>query len=190
MSSLNLLALWRTGTKALGPGVRYCIWTQGCPFNCKSCTTPEGRPITEKMLIDPLELADDIVSRKQLTGITISGGEPFLQAQPLAVLLKKVRSLRPDMDVLAFSGYRYEDLVWEQARELLSQLDLLIDGEYVESLNDGIGLRGSSNQRFIFLSDRLKSFEEQFENGPRSSEMIITDDGLFTIGIPKHNQRI
>lgn len=189
MASLNLLALWRTGTKALGPGVRYCIWTQGCPFNCNNCTTPEGKAITEKMLINPLELAEDIISRKQITGITISGGEPFLQAQPLAELLKIVKSLRPDIDVLAFSGYKYEDLVWDEARELLSHLDLLIDGEYVDSLNSGIGLRGSSNQRFIFLTDRLKSFKEQLENGPRTSEMIITDDGIFAIGIPKHNNK-
>lgn len=182
---MNLLALWRTGTKTLGPGVRYCIWTQGCPFNCKNCTTPEGRDLTDKILVDPLKLADDIVSRDQITGITISGGEPFLQAQPLALMLKKVRALRPNIDVLAFSGYKYEDLVWEQARALLSQLDLLIDGEYVDSLNNGTGLRGSSNQRFIFLTDRLQVFKEEFENGVRAAEMIITDEGLFTIGIPK-----
>lgn len=142
--------------------------------------------MVEKMLVDPLVLADDIVSRSRITGITISGGEPFLQAGMLALTLNRVKSLRPELNVLAFTGYHFEDLVWEQARDLLSHLDLLIDGEYIDSLNTGVGLRGSSNQRFIFLTDRLEPFRDQFENGARSFEMSVTDDGIFTIGIPKH----
>jgi anaerobic ribonucleoside-triphosphate reductase activating protein len=66
-------------------------------------------------------------------------------------------------------------------------LDLLIDGEYIDSLNDGVGLRGSSNQRFLFLTDRLEPYREQLERGSRTFEMSITDEGIFTIGIPKHS---
>ena len=69
---LNLLDIERNGTRSLGPGLRYAVWTQGCPFNCPQCITPEGRPIVAAKLIDTLQLADDIIINKNINGITIS----------------------------------------------------------------------------------------------------------------------
>ena len=74
---LNLLDIERHGTRALGPGLRYAIWTQGCPFNCPGCVTPEGRPIVAAKIIDTTTLANDIIGNKNISGVTISGGEPY-----------------------------------------------------------------------------------------------------------------
>ena len=71
---LNILQLYRKGSRALGPGLRYVIWVQGCPFHCPHCETPEGRSFEPNTLIDVNALANDIISHQEIEGITISGG--------------------------------------------------------------------------------------------------------------------
>ena len=100
--AINIYDLCRRGTRALGPGLRYAIWTQGCLQRCEGCTTPESRPIVARQLIPSSDLAEDIISRKDIEGITLSGGEPFLQAGPLADMLSKVHEARPELDVIVF----------------------------------------------------------------------------------------
>ena len=160
---LNLLDIERHGTRALGPGLRYAIWTQGCPFNCPGCVTPEGRPIVAAKIIDTTTLANDIIGNKNISGITISGGEPFLQAVSIAVLLEKVQLSRPELNVIIFTGF---------------------DGQYIESKNDGVGLRGSSNQRLHFLTDRLLPYKENLQSGKRQVELTLNINSTDAIGIP------
>lgn len=181
---LNLLDIERNGTRSLGPGLRYAIWTQGCPFNCPQCITPEGRPIVPARLIDTVQLADDIIAKRDITGITISGGEPFLQATSVAVLLKTVKAFRPELDVIIFTGFLKENLLSEDAFSVLSMTDLLIDGLYIDELNDGVGLRGSSNQRLHFLTDRLLPFQKELQLGKRQVEININNNNIDAIGIP------
>ena len=181
---LNLLNVCRKGSWALGPGLRYVIWTQGCPFHCRGCTTPEGQPIVEKLVVDVKLMASDIIKRKEIKGITISGGEPFLQASSLAYLIRLVRKERPEMNVIAFTGFKMEALRNREAKSLLSELDVLIDGPYVKHLKTTKGLRGSSNQRFHFLTNRLISYKDELENGERLFETKIDIDTINTIGIP------
>lgn len=181
---LNLLDIERNGTRSLGPGLRYAVWTQGCPFNCPQCITPEGRPIVAAKLIDTLQLADDIIINKNINGITISGGEPFLQAASLAVLLNKVIESRPELNVIIFTGFLKENLLSKEALSVLSLTDLLIDGRYIDELNDGIGLRGSSNQRLHFLTDRLLPYKKELLFGKRQIEININDNRIDAIGIP------
>lgn len=181
---LNLLDIERNGTRSLGPGLRYAVWTQGCPFNCPQCITPEGRPIVAAKLIDTLQLADDIIINKNINGITISGGEPFLQAASLAVLLNKVVESRPELNVIIFTGFLKENLLSKEALSVLSLTDLLIDGRYIDELNDGIGLRGSSNQRLHFLTDRLLPYKKELLFGKRQIEININDNRIDAIGIP------
>lgn len=184
MSTLNLLDVCRTGTHALGPGLRYAVWTQGCPFHCDGCITPEGREMTDRMVVSVEDLAADICLSKAIDGITISGGEPFLQADALSQLLRIVRERRPNLSVILFTGYLFQDLQWNQARNVLSYVDLLIDGPYIPTRNDGIGLRGSSNQRLHFLTDRLINYMDELNSGPRKNEIYIHDTYQKTIGIP------
>ena len=181
---INILDLCETGTRELGPGWRYVIWVQGCPFNCPSCITPDGIPIIQNNLIEVNQIIDAICNNKEITGITISGGEPFLQASKLVRVLRTVKQIRPEMDVIIYSGFRLNELDWVEAKELLKLTDVLIDGKYVEKLNDNKGLRGSSNQRVNYLTDRLKSHKYYFEQRKRSVEVHVYNSHQTTIGVP------
>lgn len=181
--TLNVLQLCRSGSRVLGPGLRYIIWVQGCPFQCPHCETPEGRSFEPNLVIDIKELADDIISRPEIDGITISGGEPFEQANTLTALLRMVHHTRPDLTVISYTGYQYEQLTSVIAREYMDELDLLIDGPYMHALNDNMGIRGSSNQRLIFLSERLRDKEWELANGKRKLEIIFQGSEYTVIGL-------
>lgn len=181
--------LWPS-TAALGPGRRFAIWTQGCPRRCFRCASPElqpfGRGVAEHVGI----LAGRICATDGIDGITISGGEPMLQAAALARLLGTVRRQRPELNVILFTGFTLDELAGEEQTELLGMVDLLIDGTYVDALNDNRGLRGSSNQSFHFLTPRLLPFKDEIAGGPRRREMhVLSDNELFTIGIADKTPR-
>jgi anaerobic ribonucleoside-triphosphate reductase activating protein len=93
---------------------------------------------------------------------------------------------KKDLNIICFSGYRYERLVNappnEGVRDLLAEIDLLIDGPYVQSRNESIGLRGSSNQRFINLTSRLA--DHDFATQKRKVEITVSNGVLEFIGIP------
>jgi len=131
-------------------------------------------------------LADDILSRPSIEGITISGGEPFLQAEALADFLDLVLAKRPELTVMSFTGYLKEDLSWPEALRLLDHLDLLVDGPYIEELNDNQGLRGSSNQRFHFLTPRLLPWKDELENGNRKVEYHVVQGKVKAFGVPSN----
>lgn len=173
------------GSRALGPGLRYVIWVQGCLQCCKGCISPQSRPMRVNELFSIDQLADDIISTRGIEGITISGGEPFLQAEQLTSLIERVQAARPELNVLVFTGYTIEQLSAKTGRFLLSHIDVLIDGPYIEELNDEIGLRGSSNQRIHFLTPRLLPFKEELEHGGRNNEIVVDPDGIQIIGIPR-----
>jgi len=181
---INILDLCETGTRELGPGNRYVIWVQGCPFNCKGCITPDGIAIVENNLVDLNKLISSICANKKITGITISGGEPFMQASKLVKILKAVKEIRPNLDVVVFSGFKLKELDWPEAIELLELLDVLIEGKYIEKLNDNKGLRGSSNQKINYLTERLKLHKYYFEERKRSVEVHIYNHYQTTIGVP------
>jgi len=181
-TTLNVLQLCN-GSRALGPGLRYIIWVQGCPFRCPYCETPEGQSYEPKNLININDLANDIISRKEIEGITISGGEPFEQANALTTLIRKVRQSRPELTVISYTGYRYEQLISDSAKAYIAELDLLIDGPYIHELNDNNGIRGSSNQRLIFLTERLRNEEQSMAYGKRKLEIIFQGLEYIVIGL-------
>jgi anaerobic ribonucleoside-triphosphate reductase activating protein len=181
--SLKLAAI-HIGTYALGPGYRAVLWVQGCPFSCKGCISPEwtlpgGTPASIP------EIADQVLQESSIEGITFSGGEPMAQAGPLSKLLRIIKKEKPEINVICFTGYKYEILLKKADKkimEFLQQIDLLIDGPYIDELNEGFGLRGSSNQRFIHLTNRLVGFP--FEKIPRKLELHMVDGEALIIGIP------
>lgn len=181
---INILDLCETGTKELGPGNRYVIWVQGCPFNCKGCVTPEGIPIVENNLVEINQIIFAICANERITGITISGGEPFMQASKLVKILTAVKTIRPELDVVVFSGFKLKDLDWIEAKEFLELIDVLIDGKYIEKLNDNIGLRGSSNQNVNYLTEKLKQHKHYFEERERSIEIHVYNQHQTIIGVP------
>jgi len=176
-------------TYTLGPGKRSAIWVQGCPFTCPNCVSPDWIPIKPANLITVEQLAMRILSAGDLEGVTLSGGEPMLQAAALASLVRAVRAQRPTLSAICFSGFTLEQLRRKSAaergiEELLGQLDVLIDGLYVERLNNGRGLRGSSNQRIHFLTPRYQHLREEFEHSPRQVEMQVSPGELLMVGVP------
>lgn len=183
----------KAGTRALGPGNRFVIWTQGCLRRCKGCASSEHQSLEGGYLIDTKELSNQICSCRSIDGITISGGEPFLQAQALTDLLNEVSKVRPELTVLVFTGNKLEELTDLDSKAFLGKIDLLIDGEYIQDFNDGIGLRGSNNQRFHFFTERLFDFRNEFEYGERKSETYWTDEKrqkMVTIGVPRHHRSL
>jgi anaerobic ribonucleoside-triphosphate reductase activating protein len=173
------------GTKALGPGLRSVVWVQGCPFRCAGCISPQWIPDKENRLVAVDVLATELLADPDISGFTFSGGEPFLQAAGLAALISEARKQR-DLTLICFTGYLLNDLeslagnpgIWD----LLSQIDVLIDGPYNKELNDNRGLRGSSNQKIHHLTDRLKNYD--FENQPRNAEIYIRDGEMLFVGVP------
>jgi anaerobic ribonucleoside-triphosphate reductase activating protein len=170
--------------ETLGPGTRFCIWVQGCHFNCYKCISSKYQPFEEKQLYSPEKLAEIILAKPKLDGITISGGEPFEQAESLAVLLTLITDKRPELSFICYTGYAIEKLTWETANELLKKLDVLIADPYIHELNNGLGLKGSSNQRIFFLTDKLKQYKEKLEISERELDCIYRDNEIEIIGIP------
>lgn len=171
-------------SEALGPGKRFILWVQGCPFQCKGCISPDWIPFKKAMVFRAEDLAKQILCNPDLDGITISGGEPFMQAKGLSVLLEFVKAQNPELNVVVYTGFELEKLGWEAARQLLQYVDVLKTGLYIDKKNDNQGLRGSSNQRFHFLTDRLKSFSAYFLETDRTLEFHVDDSGVLMVGIP------
>ena len=143
-----------------GPGVRFVVFTQGCLHHCKGCHNmgtwdPEGGyEVSVRDLIKEIRKAPGSVC-----GVTISGGEPFLQPEEVAALSKRIHAL--GLSVCVFTGYLFEVLQGmndEHIEDLLNEADILIDGPFVEELKDiGLRFRGSSNQRVIDMNATRES---------------------------------
>jgi anaerobic ribonucleoside-triphosphate reductase activating protein len=181
---LNVAAMC-SSTKALGPGLRAVVWVQGCFFRCPGCIAPGWIPIQPARLVRVDDFIEELLGNPAVTGLTFSGGEPMLQAAGLARLARQARARR-DLNILCFTGFSLSHLrrtpPGPGVMDLLDQVDVLIDGPYIEQLNDNRGLRGSSNQRIHYLTERLTGFD--FEQEPRKAEIQIIEHETMLVGIP------
>lgn len=133
-----------------GPGIRYVIFTQGCPHHCDGCHNPETWDPTGGIEVAVSTIYRDICNRKGfIDGVTISGGEPFLHEKALVQLLKDLRyrwEPRP-LSVWLYTGYKYEDIC---DSELAKLVDVIVDGQFEKEKRTFDGeLYGSTNQRII-----------------------------------------
>jgi anaerobic ribonucleoside-triphosphate reductase activating protein len=183
---LNVAAT-RVGTEALGPGVRSALWVQGCPFHCAGCMATDWIPFRPARRAQPQELAEELLADPRVEGLTFSGGEPMAQAAGLAEVARLAREIR-DVSVICFTGYRLERLRTRPPSPgvpaLLREVDVLIDGLYVTALDDGRGLRGSSNQRVHHLTGRHAEGGYDFAGRPRTAEIAVTGPEALLIGVP------
>ncbi|MFC5822271.1 4Fe-4S single cluster domain-containing protein [Nonomuraea insulae] len=180
-SLLNVAATC-VGTSVLGPGRRSAVWVQGCPFRCPGCMAPDWIPDQPARLVEPAPLVAELLSDPGVTGLTFSGGEPMEQAAGLAEVARLARLVR-DVTVICFTGHRLERLrARAGVRDLLAQVDVLIDGRYVAALDDGAGLRGSANQRVHHLTGRLAAHD--FTHGARRAEIRVRDEEVLLVGVP------
>lgn len=137
-----------------GQGIRMVIWSQGCKMACPGCHNPETHNPCGGKEFDIEELKNEITKyAKYHQGITLSGGDPFLQPEANKELADHAHSL--GLDVWAYCGKTYEQL---QDNVLLSSCDVLIDGPFIKELRDvTLAFRGSSNQRIINVQRSLES---------------------------------
>lgn len=170
--------------KTLGPGDRVVIYVMGCNKNCKGCMSKELQVRDEKYNISVSEVIKQIKEyyvKDSEIGITISGGEPFLQVE-LDELINKIREMGID-DILVYSGYTYEELCKMGKQEIINKVSVLIEGEYIEELNDNKPLRGSSNQRIIFIDDKIKEKYSGCLGKKREIEYVVDDETINIYGI-------
>ena len=163
-------------TKVEGPGIRYCIWTQGCSRHCKGCQAVHTWSHSGGVLIDTNQIIDEIFPMKDsIEGVTFLGGEPFEQAEAVGLIACEVRKM--GLSVLCFTGFLLEDLIQDKKNKLLlDNIDLLIDGEFREDEVDySRPWVGSRNQRYHFLTNRYN--EEILEKYKNKVELNISQDG-------------
>lgn len=131
------------------------------------------------------EVAGWILAVSDLEGITLSGGEPMLQAKALCALIDMVQSRRR-LTVICYTGFTWDQIQTAKAasrRELLNRVDVLIHGPYQKEKNDNKGLRGSSNQEITFLTSAYAHRHEEFEQAERKVEIHVHKTGMLTAGI-------
>lgn len=151
-----------------GPGIRYTVFVQGCPHHCEGCHNPGTHDFSAGYEDDTDEILSKILKNPLLDGVTFSGGEPFCQAKPLAELGRKIKE--HGLDLIAYTGYTVEHLIRYANEEngyleLLSILDILVDGPFVMSLKSYECLfRGSTNQRLIDVPATLKEGHAVIKN--------------------------
>ena len=154
---------------ANGEGVRVTLFVSGCTNHCKNCFQPQtwdfhyGKPFTQET--EDALLA--MLAPGYINGLTLLGGEPFEPENQRALLpfLRRVRAALPQKSIWSFTGFTWEQLQTDGAHprceatdELLSLLDVLVDGRYEEALHDiSLRFRGSSNQRIIDVPATLRS---------------------------------
>ncbi len=145
-----------------GPGLRMVVWTQGCIHNCRECHNPQTHSICGGYEVDTEDIIDKIKSLKLQKGITLSGGEPFLQQEPLEIIAKKAKL--NNLDVWAYTGFTIEQLLdkknpsYFKNLNLLKNIDVLVDGKFVVEKKDiRLRFRVSSNQRIINVERTLKN---------------------------------
>ena len=168
-------------TKMAGPGLRFCLWVQGCSRKCKGCAAKETWSFDGGTAINIDQIFILIKNTLHIEGVTFLGGEPFEQAESLAELAYKIKSI--GLSVVTFSGYIYDDLISlkdNNIKRLLSYTDLLIDGAFVEEKFDlSRPWVGSSNQKYNFLTNRYT--QNDLCNIHNQLEIRISPNGKATI---------
>jgi anaerobic ribonucleoside-triphosphate reductase activating protein len=136
-----------------GPGIRLVVFTQGCKHHCPGCHNPHTHSFEGGTLIDIDDIIKQMKGNPLLDGITLSGGDPFEQAEALSELAKKVKNM--GYNVITYTGYTFEYILENKDKnkgwdKLLGQTDILVDGRFeIAKKNILLKFRGSENQRII-----------------------------------------
>lgn len=144
-----------------GEGYRYVVFVQGCAHKCPGCQNPEtwdfngGTDYNDTKLREIImEIANDPI----LDGVTLSGGDPFYQAEACAKFVDELRKFRDDINIWAYTGFTWEELIKDEKRlDLVKRCDIIVDGPFIQSKRTLDALfRGSSNQRLIDVAKSLE----------------------------------
>ena len=144
-----------------GPGLRFVVFTQGCPHHCDGCHNPETHDFAGGKVTTTDALFEQCMENPLCSGVTFSGGEPFCQAEALYELGSRFKSAGKHL--MCYSGWTFEELLAKAQREefvgkLLSIADVLVDGKFdISKRSLSLQYRGSSNQRLINVQESLKT---------------------------------
>ncbi len=156
---------------ANGEGVRVSLFVSGCTHHCKNCFNPEtwsfeyGKPFTK----ETEDYIIECLSPDYIDGLSLLGGEPFepQNQEVLLPFLRKVKNELPNKNIWCYTGYLFDRELLSESRarceftdEMLSLIDVLVDGEFVQAMHDiSLAFRGSSNQRIIDVQKSLETGE-------------------------------
>ena len=157
-----------------GPGLRAVVWAQGCKHNCKNCHNPQTHSMYGGKLVDTSEVIKEIRKKRLQSGVTLSGGEPFLQPEAFEEIARELK--KDGKNIWSFTGFTFEQLLnknnenYFKNLKLLRSIDVLVDGKFDETKKDiGLKFRGSSNQRVIDVQKSLEKkkvvLDERFVEG-------------------------
>ena len=142
-----------------GPGLRFALFTQGCPHNCEGCHNPQTHDIKGGYDISVEEIIKKIDENPLLSGVTLSGGEPIIQAENLIDLAKEIKKRK--LNLALYSGFTFEQLIEKNnnaINTLLSYVDVLVDGKFdLNKKSLDLKFKGSSNQRVIDVQKSLNA---------------------------------
>ncbi|MDR3186494.1 MAG: anaerobic ribonucleoside-triphosphate reductase activating protein [Christensenellaceae bacterium] len=140
-----------------GPGIRYTLFVQGCPHHCKGCHNQKALSFSDGIDRSVESVFNEIAENPLLSGVTFSGGEPFCQPKPLTELARLIKNI--GLEIAVYTGYEYDELfnLNNGAIELLKEIDVLVDGKYIESERSlELRFKGSKNQRVIDVCSSLE----------------------------------
>ena len=140
-----------------GPGIRFVVFAQGCPHNCAGCHNPDTHDFNGGQWVDIDVIIAEMKKNPLLDGITLSGGEPFEQAEAFGELAEKSGNL--GYGVMTYTGYTYETLLGNKVESwgnLLKRTDILVDGKFqIDQKSLLLKFKGSKNQRIIDVKKSL-----------------------------------
>ncbi len=178
------IARWIERSAVNGPGERFVVWLQGCPLHCPGCWNPDTWDFAPRRLLEVGELVTIVRRVPGLEGITLTGGEPFIQAKSLLPAIRQLRQY--GLSVMIFTGYELEELTSSASRALLELTDIVVTGRFVETLRvDSAVWRGSSNQKVIFLTQRYSKAVLSTETLARVEAHIGGNGELALTGFPE-----
>ena len=151
-----------------GPGIRTTFFCQGCPHHCEGCHNPETWPFDGGTPMETEKMVAIVTENPLCRGVTFSGGEPFAQAEGFLDLAKALKAR--GYEVASYSGYTFEALLrgTEAQRQLLENIDILIDGPFLQKEKSlELAFRGSTNQRILDIPKSLAAGKAVWTTSPR-----------------------
>ena len=168
-----------------GEGIRTVIWTQGFSHNCKGCHNPETHSFEDGFLVDVEDLEKELLEVKHQDGITLSGGDPMFQPEPVLEIAKFCKE--HNLNIWCYTGFTFEQLLEKSKKnntikELLENIDVLVDGRFVlEERSLNLYFKGSKNQRVLDMPKSLeqgKAIEIEKYKGIRTFEMYNNEKNI------------
>lgn len=173
MANLRLASDVQFDSIVDGPGVRIVIWTQGCPHHCMNCHNPHTHDEKGGKEYAIQDIIEQIQTAQLQTGLTLSGGEPFMQSVELLPVVEAAKAKK--LNIWAYSGFTFEELIKHDAqRALLEKIDVLVDGKFIDEQRDyRLVFKGSKNQRIIDVQKSLVEHHIVFSSYDAKNKDII-----------------